>query len=60
MHRAPLVIVLVILLTITSIVLLLRDFIAPMMNMVFYIVLGAFIIIFGFLVGIKYMSDLFK
>ncbi|MBN2330776.1 MAG: hypothetical protein JXC85_03080 [Candidatus Aenigmarchaeota archaeon] len=60
MHKAPLAIVLVILLALTSVVWILRDFLAPMLNMAFYMVLGTFIVIFGLMLGIKFMSDMFK
>ncbi len=60
MHKAPLAIGLIILVALTSIVYILRDFIAPLMNMVFYIILGTFIVIFGLVLGIKYLSDFGK
>lgn len=60
MHKAPLAIGLIILVALMSMLFILRDFIAPLMNMVFYIILGTFIVIFGFMLGIRYLSEIGK
>jgi sugar phosphate permease len=60
MHKAPLAICLAVLVILAFIIYLLQDFIAPLLNIVFFIVLGSFILVFGFLLGIKFMSEIGK
>ncbi len=58
MHKAPLAIGLVIVLALLSIVYVLRDFITSSVSLWLLIILGAFALIFGLLLGIKFMSVL--
>ena len=60
MQKAILAVVLLILLIVLAIVIILSNYIVSAMNTVSYILIGAFIVIFGLMLGIKYMSDQFR
>jgi hypothetical protein len=58
MHKTLLIIGLIIVVALLSILYVVLDVIAPLMSVWVVIILASFAVIFGFLVGIKYMSQI--
>ena len=56
MHRTLLIIGLVIVVAVLSIIYAIMDIVAPAIGIWVIIIMASFAVIFGFLVGIKYMS----